>query len=103
MLAEGSHHTGFPHRARPTLVRGYAAHREHYCRRLVRQGWDHRAVTVLCLSIAAFLGWVTVACYGYGMIAPFTFIGLIVLPWVGIVLLVRWAESRPGQRPARPV
>jgi Fuc2NAc and GlcNAc transferase len=88
------------------IVRGqrwYAAHREHFYQRLIRQGWSHLAVTSLYLIIAAFLGLVTVAYYGYGNIAPFIFVGLIVLPLIGIIVLVRWVETRSVRRTVRIV
>ena len=74
--------------------RWYEAHREHFYQRLIRQGWSHRAVTVLYLGIAGFFGFVIVAYYGYGSIAYPIFIGSIVLPLIGIVVLVKWVEAQ---------
>lgn len=75
--------------------RWYEAHREHFYQRLTRRGWSHLAVTSLYLSIAAFLGLATMAYYGYKNMASAMFMGLVVLPLVGIAVLVRWVESRP--------
>ena len=83
--------------------RWYEAHREHFYQRLIRQGWSHLAVTSLYLVIAAFLGLVTIAYYGYGNVAPFIFVGLIVLPLIGIIVLVRWVETRSVRRTVRTI
>jgi UDP-N-acetylmuramyl pentapeptide phosphotransferase/UDP-N-acetylglucosamine-1-phosphate transferase len=73
------------------MVRGqrwYQAHREHFYQRLVRQGWSHLAVTGLYLGVAMFLGLVTLGYYGYGRMAPLIYIGLVILPLIGIAVLV---------------
>jgi len=88
------------------VVRGqrwYEAHREHFYQRLIRQGWSHKAVTSLYLGVATFLGLVMIAYYGYGFIAPLVFIGLIALPLTGIVVVVRWVETRPARHPVHTV
>jgi UDP-N-acetylmuramyl pentapeptide phosphotransferase/UDP-N-acetylglucosamine-1-phosphate transferase len=80
------------------IIRGqrwYEAHREHFYQRLIRQGWSHRAVTGLYLSITVFLGLLTVSYYGYASIEYPVFIGLILVPLIGLVVLVRWVEARP--------
>jgi UDP-N-acetylmuramyl pentapeptide phosphotransferase/UDP-N-acetylglucosamine-1-phosphate transferase len=74
--------------------RWYEAHREHFYQRLIRGGWSHLAVTSLYLGVAAILGLATIAYYGYGNIGLSMFIGLVVLPLAGIVVLVRWVETR---------
>jgi UDP-N-acetylmuramyl pentapeptide phosphotransferase/UDP-N-acetylglucosamine-1-phosphate transferase len=74
--------------------RWYEAHREHFYQRLINEGWSHLAVTRLYLGITAFLGITTIAFYGYQQIASSIFIGLIILPLAGIVLLVRLVEAR---------
>lgn len=76
--------------------RWYEAHREHFYQRLIRRGWSHLAVTNLYLGVAAFLGLATIAYYGYGIIAPSIFIGLVFLPLAAILVLVRWVETRDG-------
>jgi UDP-N-acetylmuramyl pentapeptide phosphotransferase/UDP-N-acetylglucosamine-1-phosphate transferase len=88
------------------IVRGqrwYAAHREHFYQRLIRRGWSHLAVTSLYLGIATFMGVATIAFYGYKSIAAVTFVGLIVLPLVAIVMLVRRAETRPVRQTTRTI
>ncbi len=79
------------------IVRGqrwYEARREHFYQRLIRRGWSHLAVTSLYLGITAFLGIATIAYYGYHKIASLAYVGLVILPLFGIVLLVRIVEAR---------
>jgi UDP-N-acetylmuramyl pentapeptide phosphotransferase/UDP-N-acetylglucosamine-1-phosphate transferase len=74
--------------------RWYEAHREHFYQRLIRRGWSHLAVTSLYLGVSVFLGLVTILFYGYGKMASYAYVGLVVMPLAGLVLLVRWIENQ---------
>jgi len=87
------------------IIRGqrwYEAHREHFYQRLIRQGWSHLAVTSLYIGVAAFLGLVVVAYYGYGRMTRAWFMAAIMLPLLGLVGLVWGAEVRTRWRSTTP-